>query len=40
MYPWVEDQWNSLGVRDKSGGILQGLRSETTEFFRGKNSYY
>jgi len=22
--PAVEDQWNSSGVRDKNGGILQG----------------
>ena len=34
--PRVEEQWNSSGVRDKSGGICQGQRPEAEEFLRGK----
>jgi len=34
--PPVEEQWNSSGERDKSGGILQGKGIKAVEFFRGK----
>ena len=49
--PAVEDQWNSSGVRDKSGGILQGRGQKLgnslglkpileVEFFRGKQRFH